>query len=234
MPDPILPQPDRDEKSGEGSADDFFKPVYTLPSLLKAGDVVSNRFEIVAEIGAGGMGQVYLVKDILRSGQERALKTVLPVYSADPRFADRFLTEIGAALNVSHPNVCRVYDFGVDAERKPALRFYTMEYLPGETLAERLKREPDVTPERALIVLRGIAAGLDAAHARGIVHRDLKPGNIMLVDKHWDRPVLMDFGLAKSFDMDTPLTRTADRLGTPAFMAPEQFSGGTVSPATDI
>ncbi len=234
MPDPIPPQPDRDEKSGEGSADDFFKPVYTLPSLLKAGDVVSNRFEIVAEIGAGGMGQVYLVKDILRSGQERALKTVLPVYSADPRFADRFLTEIGAALNVSHPNVCRVYDFGVDSQRKPALRFYTMEYLPGETLAERLKREPDVTPERALIVLRGIAAGLDAAHARGIVHRDLKPGNIMLVDKQWDRPVLMDFGLAKSFDMDTPLTRTVDRLGTPAFMAPEQFSGGTVSPATDI
>jgi tetratricopeptide (TPR) repeat protein len=203
-------------------------------SLLKSGDMVSGRFEIVEELGAGGMGQVYLVKDRLDPGEPRALKTVLPAYSEDPRFAERFRVEIAAALKITHPNVCRVYDLGVDSNREPALHFYTMEYLSGETLRDRLARESNISLETALVVLRGIAAGLDAAHRSGVIHRDLKPSNIILAAMRWDSPVLMDFGLAKRTDMDTPLTRTADQLGTPAFMAPEQFSGGPIGPWTDI
>jgi tetratricopeptide (TPR) repeat protein len=216
------------------SVPELFRHAFSIYGSLAPGDLLANRFEIVKEIGRGGMGQVFLVKDRLRSGQYRALKTILPAYGQDPRFTQRFFTEIGAALTITHPNVCRVYDMDVDAQRQPPLHFYTMEYLSGETLADHLKRESDVSPERALVLLRGVAAGLDAAHSRYIVHRDLKPSNIMLIDSDWARPVLMDFGLAKQIETESSVTKSMDRLGTPAYMAPEQFSGGEFTPATDI
>lgn len=233
MPDQPSHPPDSGSFGG-GSVPELFRRAFSIYPSLSPGDLIIHRFEIVKEIGRGGMGQVFLVKDRLRSGQHRALKTILPGYGQDPRFTQRFFIEIGAALTITHPNVCRVYDMDIDAQRQPPLHFYTMEYLTGETLADRLKHESDVSPERALVLLRGLAAGLDAAHSRHIVHRDLKPGNIMLIDSDWARPVLMDFGLAKQIDTESSVTKSAERLGTPAYMAPEQFSRGESTPATDI
>ena len=201
---------------------------------LSPGTLLSDRFEIVRLLGKGGMGVVYEASD--RDLESPVAIKVLRADIANEETLTRFRREIHLARQVTHPNVCRLYDlFHSDNE----LSFLSMELLPGETLAERLKQEGPMSAVEAEPIVKQIASALSAAHRIGIVHRDLKSANIMLVpDGERIRAVVTDFGLATTARPDEEsllhLTRTGQVLGTPAFMAPEQLEGGKITPATDI
>jgi serine/threonine-protein kinase len=190
-----------------------------LPGTLLAG-----RYRIVGMLGKGGMGEVYRATD-LTLGQSVALK-FLPASAAENNFLlERFHGEVRVARQISHPNVCRVYDIG-ETEGMP---FISMEYVDGEDLASLLPRIGRLPADRAVSTARKICAGLAAAHAKGVIHRDLKPHNIML-DKRGEI-VIMDFGLAAIADQ---LSGPEARNGTPAYMAPEQLKGTEVTARSDI
>ena len=203
------------------------------------GDVVAGRYRIVRLIQAGGMGEVYQAFDTTLD-QQIALKTVLPQIQVRPAVMERFHREVALARNITHQNICHVFDLG---EHKHAdghvTAFLTMEYLRGETLRERLKQTGRMTLPAAMPLIRQMADALDAAHQTGVIHRDFKPGNVMLVPRidGPERVVVTDFGLAISMQERTqssPLTQSGQVLGTPDYMAPEQWTGAPAGPATDI
>jgi len=204
-------------------------PVPDEPAI-RPGDLLLDRFRIVSGLGHGGMGSVWLADDPQRGPV--ALKTLRHDLRADPVSLARFRAEIEIARAVSHPNVCAIFDlFITDHPTAPA--FFTMQFCGGETLAERIARGP-VPLEESTEIARGIAAGLDALHAQAIVHRDLKPSNIILRSLPDGSlvPVITDFGLAQAeCVLELPASRI---LGSPDYMAPEQFRGNTVKPAADI
>jgi len=185
------------------------------------GAVLDNRYRIIGLLGRGGMGEVYRADD-LRLGQPVALKFLPAELSTDARRLAQFHNEVRTARQVSHPNVCRVYDIG---EVDGAL-YLSMEYVDGEDLAASLRRVGRFPEDRALELARQVAAGLAAAHERGVIHRDLKPANVMLDAS--GRVRLMDFGLAAIGDVGDI------RVGTPAYMAPEQLEGREVTVKSDI
>lgn len=194
---------------------------------LTAGQVLAGRFRVNRFIGEGGIGEVYEAED-LELGQRLAIKTLHPLHAADHSTRERFKREIQLARRISHPNVCRIYDF---YPADPA--FITMELLEGEVLAARLKREGPLSEAALLPILRQLCDGLDEAHRQGIVHRDLKPTNIMLCG---DRVAIMDFGLAscEGHQDGAGSTSTASSFGTPAYMSPEQLEGARVTAASDV
>jgi tetratricopeptide (TPR) repeat protein len=204
--------------------------------------ILSGRYELVRFIASGGMGEVYEARDrTLRAVV--ALKTIRPSIAENRKAVDRFLREIHLARQVTHPNVCRIFDFhehaypASEGETPPPLLFLTMELLSGETLAQRLVRSrPDLDEAKNLVTQ--IAAGLDAAHAAGIVHRDFKSSNVMLVpsSRGGVRAVVTDFGLARTAgeDAGVSISDTGDVVGTPAYMAPEQVEGKPVTAAADL
>ena len=186
-------------------------------------------YEILAPIGAGGMGEVYRAHDP-RMGRDVAIKV------AAERFSDRFSREVHAIAALNHPNICTLYDVGPN--------YLVMELVEGPTLAERIK-EGAIPVDEALAIANQIADALEAAHEKGITHRDLKPGNVKI--KPGGAVKVLDFGLAKvapasasgpdSDDSATfPLTMTQPGviLGTPAYMSPEQVRGQAVDKRTDI
>jgi len=185
------------------------------------GTILDSRYRILGLLGRGGMGEVYRADD-LRLGQPVALKFLPAALSADPGRLAQFHNEVRTARQVSHPNVCRVYDIG---EIEGQL-FITMEYVDGEDLAALLRRIGRLPEDKAIEIARQICAGLSAAHERGVLHRDLKPANIMLDGA--GRVRLMDFSLAAAG------TVTDIRAGTPAYMAPEQLAGHEVTIRSDI
>lgn len=186
------------------------------------GALLNGRYRIIGMLGRGGMGEVYRATD-LTLGQSVALKFLHA--AADQTWLERFHNEVRIARQVSHPNVCRVYDIG-EAEGLP---FLSMEYVDGEDLATLLRRIGRLPNDKALEISRKVCAGLAAAHARGVIHRDLKPGNIML-DRRGE-VLIVDFGLAA---LPSQLGPKDVREGTPAYMAPEQLKGAEVSAASDI
>ena len=189
-------------------------------SPIEPGTVLGSRYRIVRLLGRGGMGAVYLADD-LRLGQPVALKLLPRSLARDPRRLAQFHNEVSVARQISHPNVCRVYDISdVDGRL-----FLSMEYVEGEDLAVWLRRGP-FSEQEAVELVRGICAGLSAVHARGVLHRDLKPANIML--NRAGQPQLMDFGIASAADAES------DREGTPTYMAPEHLLGEAVSVQSDI
>src|SRR5215831_11059298 len=145
----------------------------------REGDLLLGRFKVVRPVGRGGMGEVYEVRD-LRLHARVAMKTVRQ--PDDPGLLERLRREVQLARAVTHPNVCRVFDLheGPGPDGRP-VAFVTMEFLDGETLAERLHRAGRLSLREALPLLQQMADGLAAIHARGLVHRDFKPGNVMLV-----------------------------------------------------
>ena len=196
-----------------------------------------GHYCIVDKIGEGGMGEVYLARDE-RLDRDVALK-VLPEHLAeDPQRRERFEREGRAVSSLNHPNICTLYDIG----QHDGIDFIVMEYIEGESLANRLEKGA-MPLERALQVGIEIADGLNKAHRRGIVHRDLKPGNIMLTK---DGAKLLDFGLAKLMAPDADVAESAlateDKaltaegtiLGTVQYMAPEQLEGKEADARTDI
>jgi hypothetical protein len=189
-----------------------------------AGTVLLGRYRIVSALGRGGMGEVYRAEDITLQ-QEIAVKFLPAELTNDPAALERFHREVRIARQVSHPNVCRVFDIGV-SEGAP---FITMEYVDGEDLSSLVRRIGRFPQDKGLEIGRQICAGLAAAHELGLLHRDLKPANVMLDGR--GRVRVTDFGLA-SLAGDV---HGADvRSGTPAYMAPEQIAGAEVTFKSDI
>ena len=188
------------------------------------GTLLGGRYRIIALLGRGGMGEVYRATD-LTLGQSVALKFLPEEAARDQRLLERFHGEVRVARQVSHPNVCRVYDIG-EVENMP---FLSMEYVDGEDLSSLLLRIGRLPSHKALETSRKICAGLAAAHDRGIVHRDLKPANIMMNKR--GEVLIMDFGLAA---LAGDLSGSEARNGTPAYMAPEQLKGAEVTARSDI
>jgi len=183
---------------------------------LTPGAILGGRYRIVSLIGSGGMGAVYRADD-LKLGQTVALK-----FLANHIAAARLLDEVRIGRQVSHPNVCRLYDVvEVDGQS-----FITMEFVDGEDLASLLRRVGRLPSEKALAVARDICAGVAAAHEKNVVHRDLKPANVMIDGRGRGR--VTDFGLAVAG------AHASDNAGTPAYMAPEQLAGEPASTASDI
>jgi hypothetical protein len=188
------------------------------------GTLLADRYRVISLVGKGGMGEVYRVDDI-RLGQSVALKFLPPGLQADPERLERLYGEVRVARQISHPNVCRVYDVG-EVEGQP---FLSMEYVDGEDLASLLRRIGRLPSHKAIEISQQLCAGLTAAHERNVLHRDLKPENIMLDGRGQVR--ITDFGLAglaDSFEGDEL------RSGTPAYMSPEQLGGLSVDARSDI
>jgi predicted Ser/Thr protein kinase len=190
-----------------------------LPGTLFAG-----RYRIISLLGRGGMGEVYRATD-LTLAQPVALKFLSDASSSSPRMLELFHNEVRIARQVSHPNVCRVYDVGEAA----GMPYISMEYVDGEDLETLLQRIGRLPSHKALEIARKICAGVAAAHDKGVLHRDLKPANVML-DKRGN-VVVMDFGLAA---VAQQLHGAEARSGTPAYMAPEQLRGEEVTAKSDI
>jgi hypothetical protein len=188
------------------------------------GQIIAERYRVVALAGRGGMGEVYRAED-LKLGQLVAIKFLPEILSQDAAALARFHSEVRIARQVSHPNVCRVFDIG-DADGTP---FLSMEYVDGEDLASVVRRIGRLSPDKATEVARQICAGLAAAHERGVVHRDLKPANVMLDGAGKIR--VTDFGLA---GIAASIQGADIRAGTPAYMAPEQLAGKEVTAKSDI
>ena len=184
------------------------------------GTLLGGRYRIVGRLGRGGMGEVYRADD-LKLAQPVALKFLPAELDRDPSRLMQLHNEVRMARQVSHPNVCRVYDIDeVDGHT-----FLSMEYVDGEELASLLRRIGRFSIERSLELAREICAGLGAAHERGVIHRDLKPANVMIDGT--GRVRITDFGLAG-------VTGESLRAGTPAYMAPEQLAGSEVTAQSDI
>jgi predicted Ser/Thr protein kinase len=178
---------------------------------------LGGRYRVKKLLGAGGMGAVFLVVDEVL-GQEFALKKVTRHVDLE-----RLRSEVLLAQKITHPNVCRTWDL----EELDGNFFVKMEFVDGENLAERLRREKKLPAAETLRIAREVCMGLAAAHARGVIHCDLKPHNI-LVEKNTSRIVLTDFGVARAADENRPVG------GTPHYMAPEQVRGLPVDGRTDL
>jgi serine/threonine-protein kinase len=186
------------------------------------GALLAGRYRIVAALGKGGMGEVYRADD-LTLGQSVALKFLPARLARDPDRLDRFRAEVRTARQVSHPNVCRVYDIG-EFDGQP---FLTMEYVDGEDLASLLRRIGRLPEEKGVQLARQLCMGLAATHERGVIHRDLKPANVMIDGRGHVR--LTDFGLASAAESVADV-----RDGTPAYQAPEQLAGREVTARSDL
>ena len=185
-------------------------------------------FEIVRELGRGGMGVVYLARQ-LKLNRVVALKTILAGGHASNTDLTRFLAEAEAAAAVQHPNVALVYELGTHDGRP----YFALEYCSGGSLAGKLAGTP-LPPADAAAMVCAVARGVQVAHDQGIVHRDLKPGNVLLAAD--GTPKVTDFGLARRTESASGLTATGAVLGSPSYMAPEQARGGGegIGPGTDV
>ncbi len=195
------------------------------PSIAPAlPTAISVRYEILGEAGRGGMGIVYKARD-RETGETVALKVLKPEIAADPAVMERFKNELRLARRITHKNVCRLHEFN----RVGDVAYITMEFVEGESLRARLRRDGSPGLRTCLDLARQIADGLQEAHRQGVVHRDLKPENVLVLPDGWVK--VMDFGIARSLDASN-LTLTL--VGTPAYMAPEQARGQRADHRADI
>jgi eukaryotic-like serine/threonine-protein kinase len=202
---------------------------------LKDGSILIDRFVIVRFIAKGGMGEVYEAEDRFLQGVHVALKTILPHIADDPALRQRFEREVLSAREVSHPNLCPIYEIFHCQDPAPEFLFLTMKLLPGETLAARLRSTTPISTAEGLTILKQMAAGLAAIHSAGIVHRDIKPNNIMLDGSGSNvRLYITDFGLARAHEAEPSLSGNGLIAGTPDYMAPELYRGQVPSQATDL
>ncbi len=206
--------------------------------LLNPDDILADRYEVIALLGSGGMGEVYEVED-KELGGRIALKVVHPQMSFDQTVLERFRREVLLARQVTHPNVCRVFDIGYHKQQGRETIFLTMELVRGETLSARLKRDGRIEPREALTIALQLCQALGAAHQAGVLHRDFKCGNVILIGSgETVRAVVTDFGIAR-WTRSTPdsagtVTTQGALFGTPAYMSPEQIQGKELTVASDI
>ncbi|MBC7349110.1 MAG: protein kinase [Candidatus Aminicenantes bacterium] len=195
---------------------------------LKSGEIFARRYQVIEELGKGGMGRVYKVFDT-EVREKLALKLLRPEIAADSETIERFRNELRLARSVSHRNVCRMHDLGLEEET--GTYFITMEYVPGEDLKSLLHRIGALPAGKAVTIARQVAEGLAEAHRLGVIHRDLKPQNIM-IDRE-GMPRIMDFGIARSVKTKG-LTGAGVMIGTPEYMSPEQVNGQEADARSDI
>lgn len=204
---------------------EFTKTVETREELT-TGATFADRYQIIEELGKGGMGKVYKVLD-KETKEKIALKLIKPDIAADKKTVERFRNELTSARKISHKNVCRMYDLG----KEKGSYFITMEFVPGEDLKSFIRRAAPLSTARTLSIAKQICKGLEEAHLKGVVHRDLKPQNIM-IDKQGNVRI-MDFGIARSVQSKR-ITGEGVMIGTPDYMSPEQVDGKEVDYRTDI
>ena len=197
-----------------------------VSEALEPGDRVGS-YEIVRELGRGGMATVYLAHDF-KHDRPVALKVVHPEIAAGLG-PERFLREISLTARLQHPHILSVFDSGA-VDGRP---WYTMPYVRGESLRDRLRREVQLPVETAVEITRQVALALEYAHREGTVHRDIKPENVLLSD---GQALVADFGIARAIGAagEESLTGAGVAIGTPSYMAPEQASGGQVDGRTDV
>jgi serine/threonine protein kinase/tetratricopeptide (TPR) repeat protein len=193
---------------------------------LTRGATFADRYEIIEELGKGGMGKVYRVEDT-ELKQEIALKLIKPEISADKKTIERFRNELKIARNIRHKNVCGMYDLG----EKEGAYFITMEYIRGEDLKNLIRKMGQLSAGQAITIAKQVCDGLSEAHRLDVVHRDLKPQNIM-IDTYGDARI-MDFGIARSLEAKG-ITGAGVMIGTPEYMSPEQVEGKEVDLRSDI
>ena len=193
---------------------------------LATGSTFAGRYQIIEELGKGGMGRVYKVYD-REVNAKIALKLIKPEVAADRGTIERFRNELRMARDISHKHICRMYDLG----REGRLYYITMEYVPGEDLKAMIRMSGRLGIGTAVTLARQLCEGLAEAHRRGIVHRDLKPSNIM-IDRDGQVRIL-DFGIARSI-RSKGLTGAGVIIGTPEYMSPEQVEGGEVDARSDL
>ncbi len=193
---------------------------------LELGTLFAGRYEILQELGKGGMGEVYRVKD-KKLDEEMALKILKPAIAADKEMIERFKNELKLARKIAHRNVCKMYDLN-EEEDSP---YITMEYVKGEDLKSFIKRSGKLTEEQTITIAKQVCEGLAEAHELGIIHRDLKPQNIMIDKKSHAK--VTDFGIARSVEAPG-VTQTGTMIGTPDYISPEQAEGKEVDQRSDI
>ena len=195
--------------------------------MIDIGHTIGN-YKITAKLGEGGMGVVYLAEHPV-IGKKVAMKAIHPELSKNSDVVSRFITEAKAVNQIGHEHIVDIADFGNTPEGE---FYFVMEYLQGESLSDRLKRDKRIPVHQAMSVGAQIADALNASHQQGIIHRDLKPENIFLCNRGPSRDFVkvLDFGLAKLTQAEqkvTHKTRTGSVMGTPYYMSPEQCEGKT-------
>ena len=218
------PLPASSRRSAPDPAADETIPLPT--DVLEPGTLFARRYQIIEELGAGGMGCVYRVLD-KKIGEEIALKLIQPEVASDSRVLERFSSELKLARQVVHRNVARMFDLSEEGH----VPFITMEYVRGENLKRLIRKVGRLAPGQAIPFVCQICAGLDEAHRLGIVHRDLKPQNVM-IDEDGQAKIL-DFGLAR-LQTGAEAVRRPSRSGTPAYISPEQIRGLAVDARADL
>jgi len=193
---------------------------------LTRGSTFAQRYEVIEELGKGGMGKVYRVFD-KKIEEEVALKLLRPEIAADKKTIERFRNEIKFARKISHRNVCRMYDLN----EEESIHYITMEYVHGEDLKSMIRMSRQLSVGTAVYIATQVCDGLAEAHRLGVVHRDLKPQNIM-IDKDGNARI-MDFGIARSIKAKG-ITGAGVMIGTPEYMSPEQVEGKDVDQRSDI
>lgn len=209
-------------------ADTLELPVWQLPSSqtwerAQVAEHLGDQYQIVRELGRGGMGVVFLARDIALH-RLVAIKVLRTEFASSEEHRERFRREARMTAKLSHPNIVPVHTFGEDGE----FVYIVMKYVYGESLGDRLRwgarREQRLTTEEARAILHALALALDHAHREGVVHRDLKAENI-LIEKSTGRPMLTDFGVALQRSLDPVRSDAARAFGTPHYMSPEQAAG---------
>ncbi len=202
------------------------KTIETPTEELTRGSVIADRYEIIEELGKGGMGKVFRVED-KKIKEEVALKLIKPEIAADKKTIERFSNELKFARKIAHRNVCKMYDLG----EEEGTYYITMEYVPGEDLKSFIRRSRQITIGTAISLAKQVSEGLSEAHRLGVVHRDLKPQNVM-IDKEGNARI-MDFGVARSVE-GKGITGAGVMIGTPEYMSPEQVEGKEADQRSDI
>ncbi len=202
------------------------KTLETPTRKLALGSIFAERYEILEELGKGGMGEVYKVRDNTLD-EEMALKVLKPEIAADKDIIERFKNELKLARKIGHRNVCRMFDLNEEEETP----YITMEYVKGEDLKSFIRNKEKLKEEELIALAMQVCEGLAEAHRLGVVHRDLKPQNIMIDEKN--NAKVMDFGIARSVEA-SGITQSGVMIGTPDYMSPEQAEGEEADQRSDI
>jgi serine/threonine protein kinase len=212
--------------AAEAAPSSFTKTIETPVGELTRGTLFADRYEIIEELGRGGMGNVYRVEDT-KIGEEVALKLIKPEISYDKKTIERFSNELKLARKIIHKNVVRMFELMEDK----GTHFIAMEYVPGQDLKGLIRQSAPISTARTISIAKQICAGLAEAHDMGVIHRDLKPSNIM-IDKEGNARI-MDFGIARSLKAKG-ITGAGVVIGTPEYMSPEQVEAKEVDRRSDI
>jgi serine/threonine protein kinase/Flp pilus assembly protein TadD len=225
----LVPDRPTEQKSPPPDKDISVSPTETVEAPreeLTTGSTFAARFQIIEELGKGGMGRVYKALD--KEVKEKiAIKLIKPEISADEKTIERFRNELKLARQISHKNVCRMYDLN----KEDGAYYITMEYVSGEDLKSFIRRAGVLGAGKAIYIAQQVCEGLTEAHRLGVIHRDLKPQNIM-IDKDGNAKI-MDFGIARSLKTKG-ITGSGVMIGTPDYMSPEQVEGKETDERSDI